>query len=119
MNLGRLLTWVMIVTFVFANCSAAVAAVCSHMDARDHAIALQSDDSRISASAQTEEAAGSVAAKKGAPVDAGSVQLAAYTLSASTISLPIRAQEPNRMRATNAARPTSASVQPLLEPPAA
>lgn len=117
--MARLLTLMMIVILVIAHGSSVAAAICRHQSGGEHIAALQSQDTKISAVAIGEEAAGSVVSKKGAPVDGGSVSWPSDMLPAPKLTVPFRATEPLEREPTDARKLVGASVRPLLEPPAA
>lgn len=117
--MNRLLTLIMIVILVVAHGSSVAAAVCRHQSGVEHVAALQSHDARISAVAYSEEAAGKVASRKGAPADTGSVSWPSDMLPAPGLRVPFRANEPLERNRAEVAVLTGASVRPLLEPPSA
>jgi len=117
--MARLVTLLMIITLVVANGSAVAGAVCRHRDAREHAIARQSQDAKVMAVALTEEAAAAVAAKKGAFGSAASLALPAYILPAASLSSVPPAVQPVRGAEPEPAPLSSRSIRPLLEPPVA
>jgi hypothetical protein len=108
----------MIITLVVANGSAVAGAVCRHRDAREHAMARQSQDAKVMAVALTEEAAAAVA-KKGALGGNASLSLPAYILPGAALTSVPRAAEPMRTPHAEAAPLSSRSIRPLLEPPVA
>src|ERR1044072_4584174 len=109
----------MIITLVVANGSAVAGAVCRHRDAREHAIARQSQDAKVAAVALTEEAAAAVASKKGALGGNAALSLPAYVLPAAALSPVPQAVEPLRGPQAEPAPLWRRSVRPLLEPPGA
>jgi hypothetical protein len=115
----RLVTLLMIIALVVANGSAVAGAVCRHRDAREHAIARQSQDAKVAAVALSEEAAAAVASKKGALGSNASLSLPAYVLPAAALSPVPHAVEPMRGPQAEPAPLSSRSIRPLLEPPAA
>lgn len=117
--MARLLTLLMMITLVVANGSAAAGAVCRHRDAREHAIARQSQDATVRAVALTEDAAAAVASKKGALGSVSSLSLPAYILPPTALSSVPHAAEPMLGSERESAPLTSRSIRPLLEPPVA
>jgi hypothetical protein len=115
----RLVTFLMMITLVVANGSAAAGAVCRHRDARAHAIARQSQDAKVAAVALTEDAAADVASKKGALGSDASLSLPAYMLPVATLTPAPRAVEPMQRPQMKSTPLPSRSILPLLEPPVA
>lgn len=115
----RLVTFLMMITLVVANASAAVGAMCHHRDARAHAIARQSQDAKVAAVALTEEAAAAVASKKGAIGSSASLSLPAYILPEAALAPVSPAAEPMKRPQAESTSPSSRSIRPLLEPPVA
>lgn len=117
--MARLLTLLMMITLVVANGSAAAGAMCRHRDAREHAIARQSQDAKVAAAALGEEAAASAVSKKGALGSNIAPSLPAYVLPSAALDLaPARAEQMRGPQAEPAPLP-SRSIRPLLEPPVA
>lgn len=108
----------MMTMIVLVNGTSFAAAMCVHRDAADHAAALGAEDSAVAAKAHAEDAAGSVAAKRGTLADAGSLMLPAFLLPAGADALRehVRSAAP-RMYADDLTMP-GRGVAPLLEPPA-
>ena len=117
--MARLLTLLMMITLVVANGSAAADAICRHRDAHEHAIARQSHDARIAATALTEEAAAAMAAKKGALDGGASLSLPAYIVPSAALAPAPRAAEPLRGPRAEPLGLPGRSIRPLLEPPVA
>lgn len=117
--MARLLTLLMIITLVVANGSAVAGAVCRHRDAREHAIARQSQDAKVAAAALTEEAAAAVASKKGALGSSVSLSLPPGILPAAALPCAPAAVEPMCGSPRQAATLSGRSIRPLLEPPVA
>jgi hypothetical protein len=115
----RLVTFLMMITLVVANGSAAAGAMCQHRDARAHAMARQSQDAKIAAVALTEEAAAAAASKKGALGSSASVSLPAFILPSAALTPAPHAVEPMRRPQLESAPLSSRSIRPLLEPPVA
>jgi hypothetical protein len=115
----RLVTFLMMITLVVANGSAAAGAVCRHRDARAHAIARQSQDAKVAAVALTEEAAADVASKNGALGSSASLSLPACVLPCAALTLAPPAVEPMRRLQLESTPLPSRSIRPLLEPPVA
>ena len=117
--MARLVTLLMIIALVIGNGSAVAQAVCRHLDAREHAIARQSQDAKVAAVALSEEAAAAVASKKGALGSNASLSLPAYILPAASLSPVPHAVAPMRGPRAESAPLSSRSIRPLLEPPVA
>jgi hypothetical protein len=117
--MARFVTLLMIVALVVANGSAAAGAVCRHRDAREHAIARQSQDAKVATVALSEEAAAAAASKKGALGSNASLSLPAYVLPATALSPVPHAVAPMRGPQAESAPLSSRSIRPLLEPPVA
>ena len=117
-GMARLLTLLMMITLVVANGSAAAGAICRHRDAQAHAIARQSHDAKIAATALTEEAAAALHAKKGA-LGGAAVSLPAYIVPSAAPTPAPNAAEPMRSARTEPVRLPDRAIPPLLEPPAA
>ena len=117
--MARLLTLLMMIMLVVANGSAAAGAVCRHRDAREHAMARQSQDAKVAAAALTEEAAAAAASKKGALGSTASLALPAYVVPRATPAPAPHAVEPIAGWTFEAPPLPSRSIRPLLEPPVA
>jgi hypothetical protein len=115
----RLLTILMIVTLVIGHGLSYAAAICHHQDAKEHALARHSDDSRTAMVAMAEDAAHSEASKAGTPFNGGMAAWAADMLPTGSLTEPLRIIEPIRRPIADAAILAGKSVLPLLEPPAA
>lgn len=115
----RLLSLLMVFILVVANGSSVAGAICRHESQANHSEARRSHDARISGVAFNEEAADSVASKKGALADAGAVAWIADLLPGPRLTVPFdasRSLDPD----TALVRPlVGRSLAPLLEPPAA
>lgn len=115
----RPLTLFMVFILVIANSAAVAGAICRHASVADHVAARKSEDARIAGVALSEEAADSVASKKGALAGAGAVAWVADLSPGPQLTVPAVVT-----RAVDAemalARPLiGRSLAPLLEPPAA
>ena len=117
--MARLLTLLMMIMLVAANGSAVAGAICHHRDAREHAIARQSQDAKVSAAALTEEAAAAVASKKGAMGSNASLALPAYILPDATIPPAPGDAGPCEGDRSMPGRCRADPIRPLLEPPVA
>ena len=115
--MARLLTLLMMLTLVVANGSAAADAMCRHRDAREHAIARQSQDAKVAAVALSEEAAAAVGSKSGTLGGSASVSLPAYMLPSPALTPAPLAAEPLPSPQRRAASLSGRSIRPLLEPP--
>jgi len=115
----RLLTLLMVFTLVIANGSSVASAICRHDSMTSHNTARESDDARLSGAALSEEAADSVASKKGALANAGAVAWIADLPPGPQLTIPLdltRSVDPDMALI----RPlVGRSVAPLLEPPSA
>lgn len=118
-HMSRLLTLMMIVVLLIAHGSSVSAAICRHAGGTEHAAALLSHDSEISAAARGEDAAGKVANRRGAPADTGSVSWPADLLPTAALPVPLAAGEPVERSMADPPALVGASVRPLLEPPSA
>lgn len=115
----RFLTALLVFTLVIANGSAVANAVCQHGSLAAHEAARTSNDSRISGAALSEEAADSVASKKGALANAGAIVWVADLSRGPQLTIPFgvaHALDPEMA----AVRPlVGRSLTPLLQPPSA
>jgi hypothetical protein len=112
-----LLTWLMVVVLVVGQGSSVAASVCRHRDMSDHVAARHSQDRSIAAVALTEEAAASVAAKKGAVSGGESASAPMDMLPPAAIVVPAPPVERMARRVADDPTPASAPVRPLLPPP--
>jgi hypothetical protein len=117
--MNRFLTLLMIVVLLIAHGSSVSAAICRHASGTEHEAALQSHDKDIRTVAHSEDAAGKVAAKRGAPSDSGSVSWPADMLPTPGLPLPLALSEPVERGRADAPALVGASLRPLLEPPSA
>jgi hypothetical protein len=115
----RLLTLFMVFALVIANSAAFAAAVCRHAGVADHEAARKSEDARIAGVALSEEAADSVASKKGAVADAGAVAWVADLSPGAQLTVPDVATRTVDAEMALARPLIGRSLAPLLEPPAA
>ena len=114
----RILTLLIILVIAVAPASMISAAVCHHHNALEHALARSSADPRIANTARSEETAAALS-KKGILSDRAAGFLLADMLPAPELAPPFHASEPlGRMMLNENALP-SASIRPLLQPPAA
>jgi hypothetical protein len=116
--MSRLLSLMMIVILVVAHGTSVSAAICRHANGAEHVAALQSRDTAVSAVAFSEEAAGKVASKKGAPADSSSVSWPSDMLPTAGLLVPFRASEPVERNPADSPILAGAILRPLLEPPA-
>lgn len=115
----RLLTLLMAFTLVIANGTSVASAICRHDSLADHSAARISDDARISGVALGEEAADSVASKKGALANAGAIAWIADLPPGPRLTVPLdltRSVDPVMALVSPL---VGRSVAPLLEPPSA
>jgi hypothetical protein len=117
--MNRLLTLLMILILTLAHGSSLAAAICRHQSGVEHVAALTSGDHAVSAGALSEEAAGKLASKKGAPADSGPVSSPSDMLPAPQLRPPFAASEPMDPSPGEETVLAGASVRPLLEPPSA
>jgi hypothetical protein len=115
---ARFLSLLVILTLVIGQGSSVAAAMCRHQDAHAHALARQSRDPRVAAIPLAEEAAAAAVSKKAPQSADGSVHWPADLLPAALPILLLRVLEPIRLRPARAPPLASASILPLLEPPA-
>jgi hypothetical protein len=113
----RFLTLFLVFTLVVANGSAVAGAICRHGSLADHVAARISSDSQIAGVALSEEAADSVASKKGALASVGAIAWVADLSRGPEVMIPfsfIPSVEP----VMAPARPlVGRSLAPLLQPP--
>jgi hypothetical protein len=115
----RFLTLFLVFTLVIANGSAVANAVCRHGSIAVHEAARTSHDWRISGAALSEEAADSVAAKKGAHANAGAILWVADLSRGPQLATPPGVPRPVDPEMA-AVRPlVGRSLTPLLQPPSA
>ncbi|HYG46471.1 MAG TPA: hypothetical protein VD846_00880 [Allosphingosinicella sp.] len=115
--MSRLLTLMMIFVLVLAHGSSVAAAVCRHQSDVEHAAALRSEHTGISAAAAGEETARKAASRQGTPVDSGAASLMSDMLPLPALPVPFPAESRvDRARGDDAAL-VGATVRPLLEPP--
>jgi len=117
--MARLLALLMIVAMVLGQGSAMANAVCRHQNLREHVLARQSRDAAVAAVSQREDAAADAASKKASRSADSSSQWPAQLLPPTIEPASAPAPERPRLRPARHAALPSASVQPLLEPPAA
>ena len=115
----RLLSLLLVFTLVIANGPAVAGAFCRHESLAEHVAARASNDSRVSGVAFSEEAADSVASKKGALASAGAISWVADLSRGPQLTLPFSFIRPIDPEAA-AVRPlVGRSLTPLLQPPSA
>jgi hypothetical protein len=107
----------MIVTLLIGHSSSVAAAICKHQDAHEHALARESRDAGVAAVPLAEEAA-AAQSKKTSQTPSSAIHWPTDLLPAILPSVPFRVTEPLRLRPAGQAPLASASIQPLLEPPA-
>ena len=115
----RFLAFLLVFTLVIANGPAVAGAICRHGSLADHVAAKVSNDSRIAGVALSEEAADSVASKKGALAGAGAISWVADLSRSPQLKVPFsfsHAVDPEMAPV----RPlVGRSLTPLLQPPSA
>ena len=109
----------MIVVMLFAHSSSVAASICRHQDAHEHALARESADASIAAVTLAEDAAVAAKGKKASQSSNSNIQSPTDLLPASLPLLPSRAIDRPKLRPADQAALASASIRPLLEPPAA
>lgn len=109
----------MIVVIAFAHSSSVAASICRHQDAHAHALALQSEDPGIASVSLAEDAAAAAKAKKASQSSNNNIHSPIDLLPAALPAVPPRAIDRPRLRPADQAALASASIRPLLEPPAA
>ena len=115
----RFLTLLLAFTLVFANGSAFAGAICRHGSLADHNAARTSSDVRISGGALTEEATASVASKKGAVADSGTIVWIGHLARGPQLTIPFDVAD-SVYPEMGLARPLlGRTLQPLLKPPSA
>ncbi len=117
--MARFLALLMIFAIVIGQGSSVAAAICHHQSLAEHIAARHSSDRHVAAVSLREEAAASVASKKGSQSASASIQWPAEMLPASVDTEPFRPLEPIRFPPSVEPRLKSASAPPLLEPPSA
>jgi hypothetical protein len=115
----RFLTLLLVFTLVVANGPAFAGAICRHGSLADHVAARTSNDSRISGAALSEEAADSVASKKGALANAAAIAWVADLSRGPQLTVPFDSAY-NVSPEMAPVRPLlGRSLAPLLQPPSA
>jgi len=117
--MARFLALLMIFAIVIGQGSSVAAAICHHQSLAEHIAARQSGDAHVAAVSLREEAAASVASKKGSQSASASPHWPAEMLPASVDAEPFRTIEPVRFAPAVEPALKSASTPPLLEPPSA
>lgn len=115
----RFLSFLLVFTLVIANGSAIAGAVCRHQSLADHDAAKISADARISGAALNEEAADSVASKKGALADAGAISWLGHLSRAPQLTVPFGFVRPVDPEMAPVRPLLGRSLAPLLQPPSA
>ena len=115
----RFLTLFLVFTLVVANGSAVAGAICRHGSLADHVAARISNDSRISGVALSEEAADSVASKKGALASAGAIAWVADLSRVPQVTVPFGFVPPVHPETAPVRPLVGRSLTPLLQPPSA
>lgn len=115
----RFLTLFLVFTLVIANGSAFAGAICRHQSVADHNAARMSNDARVSGVALNEEAADSVASKKGALADAGAIIWVGHLSRAPQLTVPFGFIRPVDPEAALVRPLRGRSLAPLLQPPSA
>ena len=119
MPVRRFATFFLLIVLVFAHSTSFAAAICHHESLAAHDAARQSHDAGISAVAFREDAADSVASKKGALADAGGIGWIADLSPGPGLAIPF-ASTPSLDPDLDLVRTlVGRSLAPLLEPPAA
>lgn len=115
----RFLTLLLVFTLVIANGPAVAGAICRHGSLADHVAARISNDSRISGVALGEEAADSVASKKGALANAGAIAWVADLSRGPQLTAPLGLTNPVDPEMPPVRPLAGRSLTPLLQPPSA
>ncbi len=115
----RFLTLLLVFTLAIANGPAVAGAICRHGSLADHVAARISSDSRISAAALGEEAADSVASKKGALANAGAIAWVADLSRGPQLTIPFSIARPVDPEMAPVRPLVGRSLTPLLQPPSA
>jgi hypothetical protein len=113
----RIFAILMIVAMLIGHSSSVAAAICEHQDAHEHAMARESRDASVAAVPLAEEAAAQ--SKKSSPTSSNAIHWPTDLLPATLPVVPFRTAEPLRLRPAGQTPLASASIRPLLEPPAA
>ena len=113
----RLLTRLILSALFLGQAFSVAGAVCQHGSARDHALARESRDGAVAATAQAEETAASVVAKKGA-LSGGIASVATAILaSIPLVNLPPKESERLDWLTTDGPFLARLDTGPLLRPP--
>jgi hypothetical protein len=115
----RFLTLILVFTLVVANGPAVAGAICRHGSLADHVAARISSDSRISGAALSEEAADSVASKKGALANAAAIAWVADLSHGPQLKVPFGFTHNVAPEMAPAKPLVGRSLTPLLQPPSA
>ena len=115
----RLLTLFLVFTLVIVNGSAVAGAICHHESLADHDAARMSQDARVSGAALGEEAAASLASKKGALAYAGAIIWVADLSPGPQLTIPFGTARPVDPEMASVRPLVGRSITPLLQPPSA
>jgi len=115
----RFLTLLLVFTLVVANGPAVAGAICRHGSLADHVAARISNDSRVSGAALSEEAADSVASRKGALANAAAIAWVADLSSGPQLTIPLGFALSIDPEMAPARPLVGRSLTPLLQPPSA
>lgn len=115
----RLLSLLLVFTLVVANGPAFAGAICRHGNLAEHVAARISNDSRVSGVALSEEAADSVASKKGALASAGAIAWVADLSREPQLAIPLSFISPVDPEMAPVRPLVGRSLTPLLQPPSA
>jgi hypothetical protein len=115
----RFLTLLLVFTLVIANGPAVAGAICRHGSLADHIAARASNDSRVSGVALNEEAADSVASKKGALANTVAISWVADLSRSPQLTVPFGFARPVDPEMAPVRPLVGQSLTPLLQPPSA
>jgi hypothetical protein len=115
----RFLTLFLVFTLVLANGPAVAGAICRHGSLAEHVAARTSEDARVSGIALSEEAADSVASKKGALASAGAIVWVADLSRGPQVTAPFNIGLSIDPEMAPVRPLIGRSLAPLLQPPSA
>ena len=113
----RLLSLLLVFTLVVANGPALAGAICRHGYLAEHVAARISNDSRVAGVALSEEAADSVASKKGALANAAAIAWVADLSPGPQLMIPTDFTPPADPEMALIRPLVGRSLTPLLQPP--
>ncbi len=118
-SMRRFLTLLLVFTLVIANGPAFAGAICRHESLAEHSAARISKDARISGVALGEEAADSIAWKRGALANAVAIAWVADLSRGPQLTVPFGVTRPVDPETATVRPLVGRSPAPLLQPPSA